>query len=241
MGCMTADPRTDSARQESFARQEREALAGLLLSQGPDSPTLCEGWDNRAMAVHLYVREYRPDAAPGIFLKPLKGRLDLVSKQLEKRPFEDLVEAYRSGPPKWNPIRLIDSFVNLSENFIHHEDVRRGVSSDDSTGGGGEQIAPRDLSPKMRAALWGVVRQMSRVILRADGVKIVVEGLDANPSISSDKTARQVVGSAEGDEVRIVGESGELLLWLFGRDDAAQVEIIESKPGARLRISRRSM
>lgn len=229
---MTSASQSNSARSESFARQEREALAGLLLSQGPSAPTLCEGWQTRDMAVHLYLREHRPDAAAGMFLPPVKSHLESVTSTLEKRPYEELVEGFRLGPPKWNPMRLADSFVNLSENFIHHEDVRRG---------GGERVAPRELPAEMRAELWRVVQQASRVMVRADGVQVVFEAVDDNPDSSAASPERHICGAKQGDEVRISGPVGELLLWVFGREDAAEVEISEDKPGAQKRISRRSI
>lgn len=229
---MTSASQSNSARSESFARQEREALAGLLLSQGPSAPTLCEGWQTRDMAVHLYLREHRPDAAAGMFLPPVKSHLESVTSTLEKRPYEELVEGFRQGPPKWNPMRLADSFVNLAENFIHHEDVRRG---------GGEPFEPRELPADMRSALWRVLQQMSRMSLRTDGVKVVFQAIDAKPGNSAASPERHVCGDKQGDEVRISGPVGELLLWIFGREEAAQVEISEDKPGSRKRISSSSM
>ena len=229
---MTSASQSNSARSESFARQEREALAGLLLSQGPSAPTLCEGWQTRDMAVHLYLREHRPDAAAGMFLPPVKSHLESVTSTLEKRPYEELVEGFRQGPPKWNPMRLADSFVNLAENFIHHEDVRRG---------GGEPFEPRELPADMRSALWRVLQQMSRMSVRADGVKVVFQAIDAKPGNSAASSERHVCGDKQGDEVRISGPVGELLLWIFGREEAAQVEISEDKPGFRKRISSSSM
>ncbi|MGJ4074519.1 maleylpyruvate isomerase N-terminal domain-containing protein [Corynebacterium macclintockiae] len=56
-------------RTMSTSQSEREALANLLQQSGPDAPTLCEGWSTRDLAVHLVIREYRPDAAAGLFFK----------------------------------------------------------------------------------------------------------------------------------------------------------------------------
>src|SRR5690349_11008507 len=52
----------------NFARTERAALCDLLVTVGPDAPTLCEGWTTRDLAAHLAVRDRRPDAAAGIVL-----------------------------------------------------------------------------------------------------------------------------------------------------------------------------
>lgn len=211
-------------KQPTSAQAEREALAGLLLSVGSDAPTLCEGWTTRDLAVHLVVREYRPDAAAGMFIKGLRKHLGDVSQDVESRDYASIVEDFRHGPPKWNPMRYADSFVNLAENFIHHEDVRRG----------GGEWSPRDLDRKVRDDLWRVVTQMSRVFLRNARVHVVLERTDA----TSAEPEIHHAGANTGEEVRITGEAGELLLWLYGRDSAAQVQITESQPGAQEKIRR---
>ena len=57
----------------SFSASERTQLAKLLLEVGPDAPTLCGDWTTRDLAIHLYLRENRPDAAAGMFIGPVKG------------------------------------------------------------------------------------------------------------------------------------------------------------------------
>ena len=120
------------------SQAEREALANLLQRSSPEAPTLCAGWTARDLVVHLVVREYRPDAAAGLFFKGLANRLDSVSHDYESKPYAELVEMYRTGPPAWNPMRLADKYANMSENFIHHEDLRRG----------GGDYTPRGADPR---------------------------------------------------------------------------------------------
>ena len=45
----------------TFAKRERLLLADLLEAEGPEAPTLCEGWSTRDLAAHLIVRERRPE------------------------------------------------------------------------------------------------------------------------------------------------------------------------------------
>ncbi|OYV23782.1 MAG: hypothetical protein B7W97_02165, partial [Mycobacterium sp. 20-66-4] len=52
----------------SVAQRERAALVETMRSLGPDAATLCDGWTTRDLAAHLVIREYRPDAAPGILI-----------------------------------------------------------------------------------------------------------------------------------------------------------------------------
>ena len=60
----------------SFSDSERQGLADLLLERGPGAPTLCEGWTTTDLVAHLWVREHRPDAILGMFVRPLAGHLD---------------------------------------------------------------------------------------------------------------------------------------------------------------------
>lgn len=207
----------------STSQSEREALANLLQQSGPDAPTLCEGWTTRDLAVHLVIREYRPDAAAGLFFKGLANRLDSVSHDYESKPFGELVEMYRSGPPAWNPMRLADKYANLAENFIHHEDVRRG---------GGEG-APRDLPQSARDDLWNAVKVMAKFFLRSSTIHVVLERTDAPTP-----TVARAGADSSSDEVRVKGASGELLLWLYGRDSVAEVTLTPEDPATVNRIGR---
>jgi uncharacterized protein (TIGR03085 family) len=202
----------------TVSHDERQALADLLLSLGPDRPTLCEGWMTRDMAVHLVLREYRPDAMAGMFLPPLAGHLASLSRQYESRDFEELVELYRAGPPVWNPMRLGDRFINLGENFVHHEDVRRG----------GGEWSPRDLPRETRDTLWGAVRQISRGLIRGSGVAVSL--------VRTDGAGESVRVGNGSQEVTVTGETGELLLWIYGRIKACAVTVVGDEDAVR-RIS----
>lgn len=191
----------------SVSRDERTALADLLTSVGPDAPTLCEGWTTGDLAVHLVVREYRPDAAAGMFLGPARSRLDAVTQEYSGRPFADLVAAYRGGPPVWNPMRWIDPVVNLAENFIHHEDVRRG---------GGEWSA-RSLSERTRNALWRAARLAARGFLVPTGPTVRL--------VRTDGAGGAVEVGKGAPEVTVAGAAPEILLWLYGRDKACDLTV----------------
>ncbi len=104
------------------ARTERRALADTLERVGPDARTLCAGWNARDLAAHLVLRENRPDAAPGIVLPPLSRWTARVQTSMARRPFGELVETLRSGPPRWSPTRVpaLDRTVNLAECLVHH-------------------------------------------------------------------------------------------------------------------------
>ena len=110
-----------------LAKSERAAICDLLDQLGPEQPTLCDGWTTRDLTAHLVVREARPDASAGILVKPLEFWTEKVQNDAAKKPFAQLVEQVRSGPPKLSFFALpgIDAMANSMEYLIHHEDVRR--------------------------------------------------------------------------------------------------------------------
>ncbi|WP_086830202.1 TIGR03085 family metal-binding protein, partial [Allokutzneria sp. NRRL B-24872] len=112
-----------------LARDERSALSELFEKVGPDAPTLCGDWLTRDLAAHLVIRERRPDAAAGILVSALAGYTERVQKSYAAKPWRELVELVRTGPPTLSPFSLpgVDESANGAEFFVHHEDVRRGV------------------------------------------------------------------------------------------------------------------
>lgn len=196
----------------SLSTAERARLADLLLEKGPDAPTLCEGWDTRDLAVHLWVRENRPDAAAGMMVPPLKGHLEKVSGQAARRDYAALVRAWAEGPSGLNPMRLADAKVNGGEHFIHLEDVRRGAAA-----GGGPVPEPRTFSPVETAELYATLRRMAPLLLRRSEAPVVLQA----PGLAPVTAARPAVAARPPVTVR--GEVGELLLWASGRD-AVHVE-----------------
>lgn len=198
------------AIQDTFDQQERRALCDLVQALGPDAPTLIGGWTARDLAAHLVLRERDPIAGlcivlPGPFQRFAERRRRTLAHQNE---FGCLVARIRSGPPPgFFRIGWVRSLANLNEFFVHHEDVRRANG-----------LGPRhDLAPALQAALWRNVGRSSRYLcrrLRGAGLEIEWAGTDDTI------TARAVEPTA-----RLSGPPGELLLYLFGRQAAAQVDV----------------
>jgi uncharacterized protein (TIGR03085 family) len=187
-----------------IATDERLALCDLLEALGPSSPTLCEGWDTYDMAAHLVTRDRRPDAGPGLGL----GALHPYTALLERRrragtSYQRLLEQLRSGAPIYTPLRL--ESLNVHEYFVHHEDVRR------ANGHG-----PRPPDPELDLALWKALKRMGPLMTRGAG-KI---GLNLTTPSGEEMRLRSGTPS-----VRLRGEVPELFLYLFGRKDAAEVEV----------------
>jgi uncharacterized protein (TIGR03085 family) len=189
------------------AHAEREALCDLFLEVGPDVPTLCAGWTARDLAAHLVVRDRRPDAIAGEFLKPLAAHGEKVRRAEAQRPWAELVERVRNGPPKWNPMALgpVDQLANSIEYFVHHEDVRRARPA----------WSVRALSPDLEDALAGPLARMGGVLTRKAKVGIVLE-----------PDGREPIRLRKGDPtVTIRGPLGDLVLYVYGRKEVARVTL----------------
>ena len=197
----------------SYARKERAALSDSLTEAGPDAPTLCEGWLTADLAAHLVLRERRPDAAAGIMGGPLAGYTRRVQRALTGRtPYPQLVAQFRAGPPAASPFRIprIDDRVNTVEFFIHHEDVRRART----------RWAPREISAGFADELWHRLR-LARLLLRKAPVGVEFVRDDLGPV--SDGRRVRITARARTPVVTVTGTPAELVLWAFGRPNAALV------------------
>lgn len=186
----------------SVAARERAALCDLFDELGPDQPTLCAGWLTRDLAAHLVIREHRVDAAPGILLKPFAGHTKRVQDSYARRPWRELVDLVRGGPPVWWPTRVpaVDAAVNSVELFVHHEDARRGQDG----------WEPRKPDAERDATLWTGLRRTSWMTLRRAPVGLVLRRPDGE----------EITVRRGPSTVTVAGEPGELLLFAVGRDAA---------------------
>jgi uncharacterized protein (TIGR03085 family) len=184
--------------------RERAALCDTLDATGPDAPTLCTGWTTIDLAAHLVAREARADAALGLVFPPLASHLQRVMDRYKSRGYDTLVRMLRSGPPLMHRVGPLAT-ANVNENFVHHEDVRR------ASGAG-----PRPLDDEMDAILWRMLGFGARLAKRA------VKGTSLTIT-TPDGRSRAV--SADGPPVTMTGAVGELVLYLSGRKEAAEVTI----------------
>ena len=197
----------------NYARRERLLLVDLLEAVGPDAPTLCEGWKTRDLAAHLVLRERRPDAAGGMFIKPLAARLAKVQGEYSAKPYPEVLELFRSGPP---PLSLFgipgaDEAANTVEYYVHGEDVRRAQPG----------WEPRVLDAEFAEALWKRLARMAPLSGRRSPVGLVLRRPDGQTAV-----ARK-----GAPVVTVTGEPAELLLFAMGRQAQAQVEL-EGEPDA---------
>lgn len=181
------------------ASDERQQLCDLFEQVGPDASTLCEGWQTRDLAVHLLLRERRPDALAGRFFAKLQDRSERVEGELRERSWPDLVSAVREGAPKWNPLSYgsVDEAVNSVEFYVHHEDVRRARDG----------WRARPSTPEREDALWKALTKLARVVYGRSPVGVVLRRPDGT----------EIAGKRGPRTVRIEGQPSELVLHALGR------------------------
>ncbi|MFD8568385.1 TIGR03085 family metal-binding protein [Streptomyces sp. NPDC059639] len=191
----------------THAKRERLLLADLLEAAGPEAPTLCEGWTARDLAAHVVVRERRLDAAGGILVKQLSARLDRVQAEFAGKPYEELIQLIRTGPPRFSPFSLkqVDEASNAVEFYVHSEDVRRAQPD----------WSPRELDPVFAEALWSRLSRMARMVGRKAPVGLVLRRPDGQTEVAHKGTP----------VVTVTGEPSELLMFAFGRQAAADVQL----------------
>ncbi|MEU7316147.1 TIGR03085 family metal-binding protein [Streptomyces sp. NPDC007083] len=191
----------------THAKRERLLLADLLEANGPDAPTLCEGWRTRDLAAHVVVRERRGDAAGGLLIKQLAPRLERVQAEFTAKPYDELIHLIRTGPPRMSPFALkqVDEAANTVEFFIHGEDVRRAQPD----------WARRELDPVFEDALWRRLETAARMYGRKAPVGLVLRRPDGQTAVARRGTP----------VVTAVGAPSELLLFVSGRTEQADVEL----------------
>lgn len=201
------------AGMSTHAKRERLLLADLLEAAGPDAPTLCEGWRTRDLAAHVVVRERRPDAAAGTVVPALKARLDRVQAEFTEKPYEELIQLIRTGPPRMSPftIKQVDEGANVVEFYVHTEDVRRAQPD----------WSPRELDPVFSDALWSRLEKGARLLGRKAPVGLVLRRPNGQTAVAHRGTP----------VVTVSGEPGELTMFVFGRQDVAKVEL-DGEPDA---------
>lgn len=202
----------------THAQDERHAICDLLAELGPAKPTLCEGWQTGDLAAHLVLREHRPDAGAGVMGGPLAGYTRWVQARLSERtPFPRLLQAIRTGPPRYSVFGLpgADERLNLVEYFVHHEDVLRAQPG----------WRPRAISPELSDSLWSRL-SLAKLMLRKAPVGVELVRADARSATDRDRNGRvRITAKARTPVVRVAGDPAELTLWTMGRTSVADVRM----------------
>jgi uncharacterized protein (TIGR03083 family) len=183
---------------KEMARDEREGFASFLdglTSQQWNSPTLCELWTVREVAIHTV--SYDELSTAGLVGRFLKGQLNTdrinaigVADYSDRSP-EQITVLIRSYA---QPHGLTGGFggkIALTDGMIHQQDIRRSIG------------LPRTIDPeRLRTALnFARFAPTIRGAWRARGVRLVASDLDWS--------------HGRGPEVRGPGEA--LLMAMAGR------------------------
>lgn len=207
----------------ALVTSERTALVQALADAGPSAPTLCEGWETRHLAAHLLLRESKPTLAAGVAGGPLEARTERHTNQLAdeltgQRRYEKALRDFEALPGYLHMRTRfpgLDKAMNLVEYFVHTEDVRRASLADS------EQPAPRELAEGVQEKMWKVLRARARLMARKrypQGLVLEAPGYSA--------AVHTVIAPPAGQVATVLtGEPGELVLYLFGREAAARVEV----------------
>ena len=192
----------------SLAAQERRHLTTLARQLGPDAPTLCEGWTVRDLVAHLVVREGSP-VALGIAVPAVRAAAERERVRRSHEEFTGLVDRLRDGPPVLSVFRVpgADRALSTTEFLVHHEDLRRAQPG----------WEPRALPVQVQDALWRSLRVAGRLAVVRASVGVVAERPDSGERITLKGGAGSVV---------LRGAPAEVLLFVHGRRDHAQVELL---------------
>lgn len=186
---------------------ERENLLTSLRETAPEAPTLCEGWQARHLATHLYLRRHRPWQS----FRQGEGSVfaTLADEASDPVRYAEVVEKFAATPDRFSPMRLQDGPLGMVSNHleyvIHHEDLRRGAGP----------VPPRSLPAEQADAVFDGATRFGKMALRkaAVGVVFVVPG------------GRRTVVHKGDDAVAVVGTPVDLALVAAGRRRAADVEL----------------
>lgn len=197
----------------NLARSERLRLASLLRSVGPEAPTLCEGWNTTDLAVHLVMRDRDLPALVGEHVGLFSKRHERVAQSLRDMPWNELVGRVAEGPQKWMPAAWgpAESLMNTAEFLVHHEDVRRAQP------GWRPRSLGADVQEEMHFFLKGLIfptalRKGLHLIVRPTGFDEIRAGLTSRPTRT------------------LTGTPVELLLYVYGREDHAEVDVRDEEP-----------
>jgi uncharacterized protein (TIGR03085 family) len=196
----------------SVAARERTLLCATAQQAGPEAPTLCEGWDVRDLVTHLLIREGHPLAAAGIFVRPLAGLTRRTEKELAGHDFADLVTELRHGPPLLSPFSVpkLGALANTAEFFVHHEDIRRAQ----------DEWSPRTQTRATEDTFWRLLGPLGRGTSLPAPSGVVIRRSD----VEGARTRLRKAPEGAGD-VLVVGPPSELLLFAYGRQAHARVEL----------------
>ena len=186
----------------TLAQRQRAQLLDLFLELGPFAPTLCEGWKTQDLAAHLFIREHRPRALPGMAIKKFADLTERIQMEsLHKFGYTGLVSKLRKPALFMRPL---DRVINGAEYFIHHMDVLRANDRD-------QEITARE-EDSLRVPL----KMFASKAAKTYGDRVVFDTNDG----------KQLELGQGTRPVHVIGTPSEILLFVAGRTDAARIQLV---------------
>ena len=214
----TRKPR-DGGGVTALRKRERADFVATLRDLGPDGPTLCAGWSAFDIAAHIAVSEQAFGVPLFVFngvRRVLPGRLtrllvvraqssgERLNARARARGWDAVLGRLDAGPPRLYRLGSV-AHLRMVEEWIHHEDVRRGAG-----------LPARPMSPAFEAALW----QAGRCVAQVPEFRVGRAGIELDAG-----AGRRLLIGDTAPRIRVSGPPGELLLYLVGRGDAAEVTL----------------
>jgi uncharacterized protein (TIGR03085 family) len=196
------------AGRRAFVAAQRAALSDTFAERGPDQPTLCDGWRTRDLLQHLVLRE----------AGPVRRLLAGAAARGREAGWTELIGQFRAGPPPGSPFRLpgADAAANLEEFFVHHEDVRRATPG----------WTRRELPIEVEDAIWRRLSSpLGRVAVRRTDVGVGIQRVGTRAADGAFADGERATLRAVRPGVIITGLPSEILMFLFGRQAAADVDL----------------
>lgn len=190
--------------------QQLMQLCDVLAAVDPTAPTLCQGWDAHDLAVHIWILKRDPLSWPGMVIPALARTARSRAEHLKLRwSYSALIHKLRQGPSSiacmpfdgWEGHRHA-----LGEYYIHTEDVRRS-----------NDLPHRAPTADTEAALWLRAQRAGRQLWGRGRRAVQFNAAGNAPFVLGQGTPT----------AHVHGLPSEVILWIYGRDGVADVDVAQ--------------
>lgn len=197
--------------KKDFVNSERSYTVDLLKKLKPQqwqARTLCLDWSVEDLSAHLVAREHSAVGGLGLiserFYSLHQSRLEKVKKKGHKYIISELEKM------PW----YIPASANVAEFWIHNEDILRGELN--------MKRSEPDL--EVQKYFWSTLKLLARLqkSTLSDLGSVILENTQTNQLIT--------LTNHHSDKNTIIkGLPGELLLYFYGRKEAAKIKLVTTK------------
>ncbi|GAB3624016.1 TIGR03085 family metal-binding protein [Mariniluteicoccus endophyticus] len=173
------------------------------------APTLCEGWTAHHLAAHVWGIKHSWRVA-AVMATPVLDERSELERVMARHPYDEVVAALavEDGRVALMPTDALEGHRHaLGEFYVHGEDVRRANGID-----------PAPVDTELADALALRVAIAGRQLNAFSRERLVLQRPDGREAVISR-------GCRGATTTVVVGEPGELLLWVHGRRAAADVTV----------------